>query len=156
MTRKAFVYKCFDSAGVLIYVGQSKSVMARLSQHQYLAEWFSAVQKIEAEAYESAKEAKEAEALLIRGHRPKFNVAMNPTPLPKIRPDVATDGISLEAITRLLKDSGKTVVQVCREAGVTRQTFYSAIKPGSNPKRETLKAIASATGLAMDQIGEKQ
>ena len=55
-----------------------------------------------------------------------------------------------------IRDSGKTVVQVCREAGVTRQTFYSAIKPGANPKRETLKAIASATGLAMDQIGEKQ
>lgn len=55
-----------------------------------------------------------------------------------------------------IRSSGKTVVQVCREAGVTRQTFYSAIKPGSNPKRETLRAIASATGLAMDQIGASE
>lgn len=54
-----------------------------------------------------------------------------------------------------IRDSGKTVAQVCREAGITRQTFYSAIKPGSNPKRETLRAIAAVTGLAMEQIGEE-
>ena len=52
-----------------------------------------------------------------------------------------------------IRDSGKTVVGVCREAGITRQTFYSAIKPGANPKRKTLEAIARATGLPMDQIG---
>ena len=52
-----------------------------------------------------------------------------------------------------IRASGKTVVGVCREAGITRQTFYTAIKPGANPKRETLKAIARATGINMDQIG---
>ena len=52
-----------------------------------------------------------------------------------------------------IRASGKTVVQVCREAGVTRQTFYSAIKPGSDPKRKTLKAIADAVGIAMEEIG---
>ena len=52
-----------------------------------------------------------------------------------------------------IKNSGKTVTQFCEEAGITRQTFYAAIKPGSNPKRKTLEAISSTSGLAMENIG---
>ena len=51
-----------------------------------------------------------------------------------------------------IKDSGKTVVQVCREAGVTRQTFYSVIKPGGNPKMETIRSIARAAGVSPSDI----
>jgi DNA-binding phage protein len=55
-------------------------------------------------------------------------------------------------IISYIRESGKTVADVCREAGITRATFYSAIKPGSNPGVKTLEAIAQATGLTVEQV----
>lgn len=51
-----------------------------------------------------------------------------------------------------IRSTGKSVKAVCDEAGVTRQTFYSVIKPGGNPKMETIRAIARASGLTPAQI----
>lgn len=51
-----------------------------------------------------------------------------------------------------IRDSGKTVSEVCKDAGVTRAAFYKAIKPNGNPQLETLLAIARATGLTPSQI----
>lgn len=51
-----------------------------------------------------------------------------------------------------IRSTGKTVKAICKEAGITRQTFYSVIKPGGNPKMETIRAIARATGLTTAQI----
>jgi DNA-binding phage protein len=51
-----------------------------------------------------------------------------------------------------IKASGKTVAQVCREADVSRETFYATIKPGANPRLETITALARATGLSASQI----
>ncbi|MGL5008412.1 MAG: hypothetical protein ACRC6I_00915 [Paracoccaceae bacterium] len=51
-----------------------------------------------------------------------------------------------------IRGSGKTVVGVCAEAGITRQTFYSVIKPGGNPKVQTIEALAKALGLPPSQI----
>lgn len=51
-----------------------------------------------------------------------------------------------------IRTSGKTVAGVCREAGVTRQTFYAVIKPGTNTQLHTLEAIARAAGLKPSQI----
>lgn len=51
-----------------------------------------------------------------------------------------------------IRSTGKSVKAVCEEAGITRQTFYSVIKPGGNPKMETITAIARAAGLTPSQI----
>ena len=51
-----------------------------------------------------------------------------------------------------IRADGKTVVGVCRAAGISRQTFYTAIRPGSSPHMDTLRAIANATGLTPVQI----
>jgi probable addiction module antidote protein len=55
-------------------------------------------------------------------------------------------------IIAYIKRNGKTVTQVCREAGVSRETFYATIKPGSNPSFNTLTAIARAAGLSIHDI----
>ncbi len=51
-----------------------------------------------------------------------------------------------------IRESGKTVSEVCQEAGITRAAFYKAIKPEGNPQLETLLAISRATGLSPSQI----
>jgi DNA-binding phage protein len=51
-----------------------------------------------------------------------------------------------------IRATGKTVTEVCKEAGITRETFYTVIKPGGNPKIETIVAIARATGLTPADI----
>lgn len=52
-----------------------------------------------------------------------------------------------------IRANGLNVAEVCRRAGISRQTFYAAIKPHANAKRNTLAAIARETGLAMEDIG---
>lgn len=51
-----------------------------------------------------------------------------------------------------IRANGKSVRGICAEAGISRPTFYAAIKPGSNAQLETLLAIAKATGLTVAQI----
>jgi DNA-binding phage protein len=51
-----------------------------------------------------------------------------------------------------IRESGKSVSQVCRDAGVSRETFYATIKPGANPRLDTITAIARAAGLTPLQI----
>ena len=51
-----------------------------------------------------------------------------------------------------IRDSGKTVSGVCREAGITRETFYKVIKPGAPARLGTILALSKATGLTPVQI----
>lgn len=51
-----------------------------------------------------------------------------------------------------IRASGKSVAGVCKEAGISRPTFYSVIKHGGNPTMDTITAIARATGLTPSQI----
>ena len=51
-----------------------------------------------------------------------------------------------------LRERGMTVAGVCREAGISRPTFYSAFKPGANPKLSTVKALAQVLDLQMSDI----
>ena len=51
-----------------------------------------------------------------------------------------------------IRDSGKTVSGVCREAEITRETFYKVIKPNAPAQIGTILALARATGLKPTQI----
>jgi DNA-binding phage protein len=51
-----------------------------------------------------------------------------------------------------IRASGRSVSAVCREANVSRETFYKVIKPGAPARLATIIALAKATGLTPVQI----
>lgn len=70
---RTWVYKHFDEAGELLYVGISNSPMMRTKQHEESAGWFDQVRNIEINPYQTREEALDAEAQAIIELNPRYN-----------------------------------------------------------------------------------
>jgi predicted GIY-YIG superfamily endonuclease len=68
------LYRHFDEAGSLLYVGISLSAVNRLSRHSHGSRWFSEIARVEIEKFGTREAAHEAETEAIRRERPKYNV----------------------------------------------------------------------------------
>jgi hypothetical protein len=71
------VYRYYDPAGMLIYVGITRQGMGRNVQHNRKAEWWQYVARQEIEHHESRFLAAKREKELIRRFRPPFNKQHN-------------------------------------------------------------------------------
>lgn len=69
------LYRYFNNAGELLYVGISINAIYRLGQHKENAEWFGFIDRIEIEKFENLKLALEAEKTAIQGEKPLYNIA---------------------------------------------------------------------------------
>jgi excinuclease UvrABC nuclease subunit len=69
------LYRHFDAAGRLLYVGISLSAVQRLAQHRLTAHWFERIARIEIEWRDSREEALIAEIQAIARERPECNTA---------------------------------------------------------------------------------
>lgn len=73
----ASVYKYFDKAGILIYVGITECGIARNRQHNESKEWWKFVHRQQIEHFQSRAVAHEREVQLIERFRPPFNKQHN-------------------------------------------------------------------------------
>jgi predicted GIY-YIG superfamily endonuclease len=71
---KTTLYRYFDSAGVLLYVGITSDQFQRIKQHSRHAKWFYDAVRCEIEHYESREAALEAERTAIINEEPLFNL----------------------------------------------------------------------------------
>jgi predicted GIY-YIG superfamily endonuclease len=67
------LYRLFDEASELLYVGVSKNALARMDQHQLDKPWFTDVALVKFEHFPSREAVLEAERLAILTERPKYN-----------------------------------------------------------------------------------
>lgn len=67
------LYRHFDAAGQLLYVGISISTVARLVQHRDSASWFAEIARVTVEKFETRRGALLAEAAAILNECPLFN-----------------------------------------------------------------------------------
>ena len=67
------LYRHFDAANNLLYVGISLSAINRLSQHSECSQWFSAIKRVEIERFESREAAMKAERIAIHNENPAHN-----------------------------------------------------------------------------------
>lgn len=72
-----FLYRYFDAASNLLYIGISDKPGQRMHQHMKDKDWISEMVRSEFETYGSREDALTAEAKAIRKERPKYNVAHN-------------------------------------------------------------------------------
>ena len=72
------VYRYFNEAGRLLYVGVSLSPMQRLIQHRDTTTWFNEVVRIEIKRYPNRDVALAIEIAAIRHEKPLYNKARVP------------------------------------------------------------------------------
>lgn len=110
------VYKMFNAAGELIYVGKAISLKNRVSQYfqsskNHAAKVVAMVRQID--DFEYIRVSNETEALtlecnLIKEYRPKYNILLKDDKhFPYIRIDVRQDFPRLEVVRRVKKDGAK-------------------------------------------------
>jgi hypothetical protein len=69
----AHVYRCYDVAGQLLYVGCTNDVKARMSQHRYKSTWAGEIDRVESHEYPERWQAQCVEQFLISLLRPSMN-----------------------------------------------------------------------------------
>lgn len=75
MNASPAVYRCFNHAGDLLYVGSTiGNVGSRLAAHRSAAEWWPRVQRVDIAEYPTAEHALAAEIAAIRSEHPSCNV----------------------------------------------------------------------------------
>jgi hypothetical protein len=117
---RGVVYRMYDEAGTLLYVGSSSNIGRRLSQHQSDTAWFPAVVRIDVEHHSELAAARAAEARTIVAEAPLMN---RYAPLSAIgAPDASPEGedadlISVAEATRIL---GCSVPTICRRIATGR------------------------------------
>jgi hypothetical protein len=66
------LYRLYNAAGELIYVGITERFGGRFSQHEH-SQWWREVERIELEPHPTRAEAQAAEMAVIRAELPKYN-----------------------------------------------------------------------------------
>lgn len=72
--RKTAVYRLFAEDGTLLYVGITGNPVERMRRHAQKRPWWSAVDWIEFEVYETPRSARDAELVAIHTEAPVHNV----------------------------------------------------------------------------------
>ena len=68
------VYRVYDEAGALLYVGASINVFKRMNEHKAYAPWWPHAHTATVHQYPDRATARGVEALAIRDESPRFNV----------------------------------------------------------------------------------
>jgi prevent-host-death family protein len=88
------LYRLYDEADVLLYIGISHQPDARFEQHSKKKEWWPQVARREIQWFDDRPSAATAEAAAIRSEDPEHNGTYSPRREPSsIRDVVAADGI---------------------------------------------------------------
>lgn len=88
------LYRVYDEAGTLLYIGISHQPDVRFEQHAKLKEWWPRVARREVQWFDDRPTAAKAEESAVRTEDPEFNSIFSPrVDRRTIRDTVADDGI---------------------------------------------------------------
>lgn len=79
-TRPGYLYRHFDAAGSLLYVGKSVKHLERLAQHKDTAHWYDRIRTVTVERFPTEAEALAAEDKAIKEEKPECNIAPGNSP----------------------------------------------------------------------------
>lgn len=144
------LYRYFNDKDELLYVGISKSAVARAIQHQQQAEWWEEFSYMTRERFVIRGDAENAERIAIQNENPKYNIVhkveqTNKKSKPKYNEDTMCNLVSWEIVKPgvvrfdfpkceccnmtstigLAKKIMPDVVQVQTFAGGKQDTFYN-------------------------------
>lgn len=103
-SRDTALYRLFDNAGALLYVGMAFDPDARCLKHQYEKPWWHEVAHREVEWFADRRLAREAEAKAIKTESPRYNRSGRPLPLLAESADGQLRFASLSQVRARLRD----------------------------------------------------
>jgi prevent-host-death family protein len=134
------LYRLYDEADVLLYIGISHQPDVRFEQHSKLKEWWPQVDRREVQWFDDRPSAAAAEADAIRSEDPEYNGTYSPRRNRRIvRDAVAADGLrevslslarqKIAGLIRSVEEGGEPVVLLNhrrRDAVIVSVEFYEA------------------------------
>lgn len=144
MTVPTYVYRTFDDLGLLLYVGCSKDVAKRLTQHRTYARWVPYMKDVTIEEFPSRDDALAAEASAIRSERPFFNAQPEHTALVQ-----ANRVKSMQAVSDLLARLGVTEPDMTEDNDPWWEAIYAAREAVSVLIGEKFPTVTDETRLAV-------
>lgn len=132
------LYRLYDEAGVLLYIGISHQPDVRFEQHSKVKEWWPQVVRREVEWFDDRPSAAASEADAIRSEDPEHNGTYSPRrDRHTVRDAVAADGVreislslarpKLAGLIRGVEEGGEPVVLMNygrRDAVIVSTEFY--------------------------------
>lgn len=138
---KAAVYRHYNEAGELLYVGASVCPSCRFSIHRSQSDWGRDVTRIDIEWFETKDDALAAEAAQIRSLTPKFNRQDNPK-----RPRVKwSDTTGHLFVRRYLDRTGMSIVEFANAIGLPVGAARKYCERVSHPNTVRATLICHAT-----------
>jgi predicted GIY-YIG superfamily endonuclease len=136
------LYRCFDAAGALLYVGIADLWARRIGTHSTKTEWFDGVASVTVEHFDTRAQAMAAEAAAIRDESPAWNKPLGPKRKPVDQKCVVA-GVSLpvdlldaaKAKAASARVSFSRYMQALIEYDLKNDVFGQALTQGL--KRET-------------------
>lgn len=115
------LYRMRDGSGVLLYVGITLDVAARMRAHRGEKAWWPEIAAIELEHFRTRDELELAEAIAIRAEAPRYNLRRHDEKLPLIGSASMDEadrvkGHNVRVDDRLWERFG----QACKAAGTSR------------------------------------
>lgn len=114
LTREWQIYRAFNAAGELLYVGQTSDMPGRMRNHRSSTPWWGEVDTVACSpAGVTREEAVEAERIAIRREEPRYNVQLSVPRqiMESFRLPPETD----DAFRKRCQDEGKNKSDVLRE-----------------------------------------
>lgn len=138
---KTALYRHFDEAGVLLYVGITSGLPGRNSRHKSLSHWFADVSTSTVQWLDIKQDAMAAEARAIREENPAHNRAKSSKPR-------AADSRDVGPLAEWVAQQCRSKKEIAGEIGVTPQYLSQLLREGEHgrePGYALAKAIESVT-----------
>lgn len=135
------LYRFYDDAGQLLYVGMSTNILLRINTHRRNSHWWSDAVEMKMQRFANSEELAEAEIIAIRHEEPLHNTIWTDHPPPQVgvthRPkgegsvcQRKSDGLWIASLEATPSSEGKR----------RRRYFYSKTREGALAKMEAAKA----------------
>ena len=136
------LYRLFNSAGELLYVGISQHVFQRLEQHAIGRKWSKDVARVEMTHYDDRAKARSAETAAIQSEKPRYNITDNSL-------GFVWDGDRLQ---RARQAAGMTQGALADELFVSVSTIAKYEQNNARPAIDKLVLMAQALSVSADYL----
>jgi DNA-binding XRE family transcriptional regulator len=150
LATKYTVYRLYDAADTLLYVGCTKELGARLAAHAYDKVWWPEVVRVEEACFEDPVTAADAEEHCARAYAPRHNGGKHQ------RYRISYANIDGERLQELRKGANLSREALARRAHLSHRTVFRIEKGQTKQVHElTLMALADALGVETHELLER-
>lgn len=146
------VYRAFDEAGALLYVGATSDLGRRFVNHKSGASWFDELRTITVAHYPTREESLAAERDAIASEGPRYNQPAHP-PRRRANP-IALTARGVTPLKLAIAASGMKVQDIASEMAIdpTRISRWASANSTSAPSAANAAVLARILGTTVEAL----